>query len=317
MTEVNINYNKIRNPQLKKWLEEEFHDELFDTSDGHDHDGTNSKTLSPAAVVENDAITTVKIQDDAVTKPKIADNAVSSAEIQAGAVTATELATDAVETLKINDDAVDKDKINADVAGDGLDQNQDGSLELDVDDATVEVDVTDGLQVKALGIDTAQLAADAVETAKIKDVNVTTGKLADNAVTSDKANAEFMKVAVEDLTSGDADAYALAWQNPESSKVIVHRVILDVTTAGGTDTAEIDVGTASGAEAASDNLIDGADADAIAVYDNIDDQGTNGESKQKMDEKNGTTDYITAQIKTANAASLAGKAYIYYTAIPS
>lgn len=41
-----------------------------------------------------------------------------------------QLAASAVETAKINNDAVDKDKIAADVAGNGLDQNSDGSLEI-------------------------------------------------------------------------------------------------------------------------------------------------------------------------------------------
>ncbi len=43
-----------------------------------------------------------------------------------------QIADSAVETLQINNDAVDKDKINADVAGVGLGQNADGSLEADL-----------------------------------------------------------------------------------------------------------------------------------------------------------------------------------------
>lgn len=61
-----------------------------------------------------------------------------------------------IKTDGIADDAVDKDKINADVAGDGLGQNQDGSLEVNVDDSTIEID-TDTLQVKDGGIDSNKL----------------------------------------------------------------------------------------------------------------------------------------------------------------
>lgn len=121
-----------------------------------------------------------------------------------------------------------------------------------------------------------------------------------------------IKVAKGTLTAGNANAYAFAWQNPESSKIIVQRAVVDVTTAGGTATSVLDVGSAADGTTHSDNLIDGADLNAVATYDNIDDQGTNGKSKAKLDENGGTTDYITGQILVANAASLVGKYYIEY-----
>jgi len=124
-----------------------------------------------------------------------------------------------------------------------------------------------------------------------------------------------VKVASGDLAAGAANAFAFAWQNPEPGKILVKRVMVDVTTAGGTATAVIDVGSAASATTHSDNLIDGADLNAIALYDNINDAGTNGKSKQKVDEKGGTTDYITGQILTEAASSLAGKYYIEYVVI--
>jgi len=127
--------------------------------------------------------------------------------------------------------------------------------------------------------------------------------------------AAHMKVATGALASGNANAYAFAWQNPEAAKILVHRVLVDVTTAGGTGSSVIDVGSAAGATTHSGNLIDGADLNAVALYDNIDDQGTSGKSKQKLDEKDGTTDHITGQILVADAASLAGKYYIIYTEV--
>ena len=84
---------------------------LFDPETGHDHDGVNSKTLSPAAVVENGSVTTVKIVDEAVTADKIAANAVTTEKIADGAVTAGKLAADAVVEENIADDVVTTDKI--------------------------------------------------------------------------------------------------------------------------------------------------------------------------------------------------------------
>lgn len=126
---------------------------------------------------------------------------------------------------------------------------------------------------------------------------------------------KYMKVAVGDLAKGNADAYAFAWQNPEAAKILVHRLLVDVTTAGGTGSSVLDAGRAATATTESDDLIDGANLNAVALYDNISDGGTNGESRAKLDEKGGSNDHITGRIKTANAAALAGKYYIYYTVV--
>ena len=124
-----------------------------------------------------------------------------------------------------------------------------------------------------------------------------------------------VKVSKGALAAGAADAFAFAWQNPESVKILVQKVMVDITTAGGTATAVLNVGTAANATTGSDNLIDGADLNATAVYDTIDDQGTNGNANGKLDENGGTTDYITGQIKVEAASSLAGKYYIFYVTV--
>jgi len=112
------------------------------------------------------------------------------------------------------------------------------------------------------------------------------------------------------LAAGAANAFAFAWQNPEDKKIIVTGVELDITTAGGTATAVIDVGPAANATSTSDTLIDGADANAAALTGSP--SGTDGKRACKLDAKNGTTDYITGQILVAAAANLAGYAYITY-----
>lgn len=117
------------------------------------------------------------------------------------------------------------------------------------------------------------------------------------------------------LVAGAVNAFTFAWQNPEVVAVLVTRVLVDVTTAGGTATAVLDVGSAANATTHSDNLIDGANLNAIALYDNLGDPGINGKPKQKLDANGGATDYITGQILVEAAASLAGKYYITYVGI--
>lgn len=119
-------------------------------------------------------------------------------------------------------------------------------------------------------------------------------------------------VANGTLASGIADAYAFAWQNPEAVGVLVLRVLTNVTTAGGTGSSVLDVGTAVDATTTGNNLIDGADLNADALYDNITDGGTAGKSRQRMDARGGTTDWITGQILVANASSLVGTYTIEY-----
>lgn len=115
-----------------------FFERIFDVNTGHNHDGVNSKTLSPSANIENDSITTAKIAD--------------------GAVTAL--------------------KLNQDVAGDGIQLDYaTNAIEVIVDNATIEIDETEGMQVKDAGIDTAQIADDAITEDKILDGSVSAWKL--------------------------------------------------------------------------------------------------------------------------------------------
>ena len=114
------------------------------------------------------------------------------------------------------------------------------------------------------------------------------------------------------LAGGAADAFAFTWQNPEDKKIIIDRVMVDEIVAGGTATAVLDVGVVANATSTAGNLIDGMDANAVAVYDNIDNKGTNGKAKQKADEKGGANGWVTGKILTAAAANLAGNVYIFY-----
>lgn len=122
-----------------------------------------------------------------------------------------------------------------------------------------------------------------------------------------------LKVARVALSGGNANAFAFSWGNPETSKIIVTRIVVDVLVKGATGGAVLDVGPGATATTHSDTLIDGLDvATAVVCADNITNKGTNGLSICKLDEAGGTTSYITGQILTQNATALAGIVYIYY-----
>lgn len=129
------------------------------------------------------------------------------------------------------------------------------------------------------------------------------------------SDAAGLKIAKGALTAGDADAFAFAWQNPEASKIIVTRVLINITTAGGTGSSVLDVGVVANATSTADTLIDGLDLNATGIFDNITDKGEYGKSRQVVDENGGTNDYITGKILVQNAAALVGKYYIFYTVI--
>lgn len=124
-----------------------------------------------------------------------------------------------------------------------------------------------------------------------------------------------IKMAKVALTAGNANAFAFAWQNPESTKIIVHKVMVYKTAAGGTGSSVLDVGVVADATSTADTLIDGLDLNSTGMADSIEDQGTNGTSRAIVDENGGTNDYITGKILAQNAASLAGYVYIYYSKI--
>lgn len=150
------------------------------------------------------------------------------------------------------------------------------------------------------------------------DSSIIAGELAkidDELDTLAASDAAGLKIAKGSLKAGDADDFAFAWENPEASKIIVTRVLINITTAGGTGFSVLDVGVVADAISTADTLIDGLDLNATGIFDNITDKGSSGKSRQVVDEKGGTNDYITGKILDQNAAALVGKYYIFYTVI--
>ena len=124
-----------------------------------------------------------------------------------------------------------------------------------------------------------------------------------------------LKCAKVALGSADTAGGILGWQNPEASAILVVRIVIDRTTKS-TGACTADFGAAANATTSSDNLLDGvAVGAAAAIEDNIDNQGTSGKARQRLDAKGGATDYITGSKATGAAAGLVGNAYIFYVEV--
>ena len=117
-------------------------------------------------------------------------------------------------------------------------------------------------------------------------------------------------LALDGATIHAAAGGVIAWQNPESSSIIITRAILDITTKATDGVATLDVGTtAVSAATTSDNLIDGQDVGAATgTFDNITEKGTNGKSRQKL----AAGKWVTVDEKTNDATGLVGTLYIHY-----
>jgi len=142
--------------------------------------------------------------------------------------------------------------------------------------------------------------------------------LALNMDTIDAAYQGGVKVAKGDLEGGAANSFAFAWNNPESTDILVQKVIIDITTAGGTATSVLDVGVAASATGTADTIFDGIDLNStgISVSTNVSDTGTNGDEKvHKVDANGGTNDWITGKILVEKCDDLVGKYYIEYITV--
>lgn len=131
-------------------------------------------------------------------------------------------------------------------------------------------------------------------------------RLASSESTTDRSE-RIKKVALAAVGTGGG---VFAWQNPESTSIIVAAVTVNVTTAS-SGACTVDIGTtATNATTSSDNLIDGASVAATGLLNNIDDHGTNGKSRQLL----ASGKWVTASVASGTATGLVGSAYIrYYT----
>lgn len=130
--------------------------------------------------------------------------------------------------------------------------------------------------------------------------------------TTPLAGADFDRIVKIDrvaLVASDAAGGLFSWPNPESTSIVIARVVLDVTT-DSTGACTVDVGTtATSAATSSDNLIDGLDVGTAAgIFDNIQNAGTNGKPLQKL----AVGKWVNGSRATGAAAGIVGYAYIHY-----
>ena len=207
-------------------------------------DGVTIEITGDAINLKDASVTTAKLAADAVTNAKLADNAVQTENVLDGtlltadiaalqittgllaadAVTNTKLADNAVQTENILDGAVGtadlaatsvtKAKVNADVAGLGIAQNADGSLEVGVDGTTIEItgdviNLVDGsvttAKLAADAVTNAQLSDNAVQTENILDGTIITADLAATSVTKAKINADVAGLGLDKNLDGSLE----------------------------------------------------------------------------------------------------------------
>ena len=137
----------------------------------------------------------------------------------------------------------------------------------------------------------------------------------DSATADSIANIRALKCAKIILKAGLQNAFAFAWQNPESNKILITRCITDITTSGGA-AATMDVGAAISATTHSATIFSGVLLNSTVVKDNVFVGGGIGQGGvAKVDENGGTTPWITGQILGNTASNLVGNIYIFYTEI--
>lgn len=140
-------------------------------------------------------------------------------------------------------------------------------------------------------------------------------KIGKNAVGNLQMKADAGKWAKVALAAVETAGGLLAWQNPESSQIIVDRFILNITAI---DTANLiaNFGVAADATTAGTNLLDGQGIKvAYSPIDNLVSGGAEGKSAVLVDEKGGTNDYITGSKESGEATGLTGYAYIHYRTV--
>jgi hypothetical protein len=118
------------------------------------------------------------------------------------------------------------------------------------------------------------------------------------------------------LTAGNANAIGFAWHNPELQDIYIKKVVITVTTGGGTAGSHLDVGIADdatytngGTEFFNDLLLN-----SVQVNDstNAADGGNQTKWVFCQDSVSATDGWVVGKILDANAASLVGSYYIEY-----
>eukprot|EP01083_Nonionella_stella_P085804 238041_1 len=89
----------------------------------------STDTVNSVMIVDN-TVSLADMASDSVNSAKIVDSSIALADMGPGSVGSSQIIDGSITTADISDNAVDKAKIHSNVAGTGLAQNTDGSLEI-------------------------------------------------------------------------------------------------------------------------------------------------------------------------------------------
>jgi hypothetical protein len=127
-----------------------------------------------------------------------------------------------------------------------------------------------------------------------------------------------VRTAFGTLTAGNANAIFFSWHNPEAQDILIKKVVIEITTPGGTALSVGQVGIAD--DATGTNLgteffpAAGIDLNTAAIYDswNVADTGQQVKWIFCEDSAAATNGWVVGQILTQNATALVGRYYIEY-----
>lgn len=122
-------------------------------------------------------------------------------------------------------------------------------------------------------------------------------------------NRGALKKVTGALAAVDSAGGVFAWANPETGYILIHHVVLNVTTKT-TGACTVDVGTtAVNATTSSDTFIDGKDINAATgIFTNDESAGTNGKPVKRL----AAGKWVTASVASGASAGLVGTYEIYY-----
>lgn len=143
---------------------------------------------------------------------------------------------------------------------------------------------------------------------------VTDTDLATNMDLVDAAYQGGIKVVKGDLVAGAVNTYPFTWQNPESSAILVQRVIVDVVT-DSTAASLMDVGVVANATSTAALIFDNLPLTTVGIYDHTLVAGTGLGGVHKVDANGGTNDWITGKATAEASTALVGKYYIEYVVV--
>lgn len=121
---------------------------------------------------------------------------------------------------------------------------------------------------------------------------------------------EQVVVLKEALTATSGAGTPASIENPLGERLIITRLVVDITSPVSDTPVTMSVGVGGSPYVSYDSLIDAVEIGtptAADIYDNVDDQGTNGKSTEEW----GASEYLTVTV-TGTPTGMVGNVYVYY-----